>query len=361
MTTGEGRSAVDERSRWRAVLDRDARLDGSFVYAVRSTGIYCRPSCPSRRPRRDQVVFFDLACAAEGAGFRSCRRCRPGQAAVADSSAARVQRVCRYIDQHLERPLALATLAAVAGLSRYHFQRTFKRLMGISPRQYAQSRRLASFKAQVRKGETVSSAIYGAGYGSGSRLYERASEKLGMTPASYRKGGRGMRLRYTIMTSPLGRLLVAATERGIAAVCLGDSDASLETSLRAEYPAGEIVRDDVALAARVQAVLEYVAGRAPQARLPLDINATAFQCRVWQELLRIPRGTTRTYGEVARAIGRPAAARAVARACAANPVALVIPCHRVVPKQGATGGYRWGAERKRALLAGEREASRTRK
>jgi AraC family transcriptional regulator of adaptative response/methylated-DNA-[protein]-cysteine methyltransferase len=347
----------DDQTSWQAVLGRDARFDGAFVYAVRSTGIYCRPSCPSRRPRREHVVFFKLPRAAEGAGFRSCRRCRPSQVASRDPRAARVERVCRYIDGHLETRLPLARLAAEAGLSPHHFQRTFKRLMGISPRQYAEARRLASFKTQVKKGETVTSAIYGAGYGSGSRLYERASSQLGMTPAAYRRGGRGMRLRYAVAESPLGRLLVAATERGIAAVSLGDSEAGLESALRSEYPEAEIVRDDSALARHLRDVLARLSGGAGH-ELPLDINATAFQWRVWQELLRIPAGSTRSYGEVARALGRPSAARAVARACASNPVALVIPCHRVVAGDGSLGGYRWGAERKRKLLEKERAAAR---
>lgn len=343
---------TSERTRWQAVMGRDARFDGAFVYAVRSTGIYCRPSCPSRRPRREQVLFFSLPRAAEGAGFRSCRRCRPSQASARDPRVARVERVCRYIDGHLDGPLPLARLAAEAGLSPHHFQRTFKQLMGISPRQYAEARRLASFKTQVKKGETVTSAIYGAGYGSGSRLYERASGQLGMTPAAYRKGGRGMSLRYALADSPLGRLLVAATERGIAAVSLGESDAKLEDALRSEYPAADITRDDAALAGRVRDVVARLSGGAGR-ELPLDINATAFQWRVWQELLKIPAGATRSYGEIARSLGRPSAARAVAQACASNPVALVIPCHRVVAGDGGLGGYRWGTDRKRQLLAAE--------
>jgi AraC family transcriptional regulator of adaptative response/methylated-DNA-[protein]-cysteine methyltransferase len=354
---GRRQVVQDDQTSWQAVLGRDARFDGAFVYAVRSTGIYCRPSCPSRRPRREHVVFFKLPRAAEGAGFRSCRRCRPSQVAARDPRVARVERVCRYIDDHLETRLPLARLAAEAGLSPHHFQRTFKRLMGISPRQYAEARRLASFKTQVKKGETVTSAIYGAGYGSGSRLYERASRQLGMTPAAYRRGGRGMRLRYAMAESPLGRLLVAATERGIAAVSLGDSEAGLESALRSEYPEAEIVRDDSALARHLRDVLGRLSGGAGK-ELPLDINATAFQWRVWQELLRIPAGSTRSYGEVARALGRPSAARAVARACASNPVALVIPCHRVVAGDGNLGGYRWGAERKKQLLEKERAAAR---
>jgi AraC family transcriptional regulator of adaptative response/methylated-DNA-[protein]-cysteine methyltransferase len=334
------------------VMSRDAGHDGAFVYAVRSTGVYCRPSCPSRRPRREQVLFFPVPAAAEGAGFRSCLRCRPAEPARRDPHAERVERVCRYIDANLDEPLRLSRLATVAGLSSFHLQRTFKRLIGVSPREYADARRFASFKDQVKKGESVTSALYGSGYGSGSRLYERADAHLGMTPSAYRKGGRGMRIAYAIVASPLGRLLVGATERGIASVCLGPSEAELEAALRQEYPAAELVREQESLSGRVRAVLDRIDG-AGRAAVPLDVNATAFQWRVWQELTRIPRGQTRTYGEIARAVGQPAAARAVARACASNPVAVVVPCHRVVPEGGGVGGYRWGTELKRALLRRE--------
>jgi AraC family transcriptional regulator of adaptative response/methylated-DNA-[protein]-cysteine methyltransferase len=341
--------------RWKAVLARDASFDGAFVFGVRSTGVYCRPSCPARRPRRENVVFFQVAAAAEQAGFRSCRRCRPRDTG-ASAQARLLQRVCRHIETHAgERSITLDELGAVAGISPHHLQRTFKRVMGISPRQYADAHRMSVFKARVKGGQDVTEATYEAGYGSSSRLYERAAAQLGMTPATYRRGGRGMTIAYTLVDSPLGRLLVGATERGISCVCLGDSDRALETALREEYPAATLQRDDARLAGQVKAVLELASGRARRSELPLDIQATAFQRRVWEALRRIPRGQTRSYGQIARELGQPDAARAVARACATNPVALVIPCHRVVGEGGALRGYRWGVERKRALLGREQQ------
>jgi AraC family transcriptional regulator of adaptative response/methylated-DNA-[protein]-cysteine methyltransferase len=339
--------------RWSAVLTRDRRFDGAFVFGVRSTGVYCRPSCPARRPRRENVVFFPVPDAAEEAGFRSCKRCRPRDSAE-NPQAALVRRVCRHIDAHTDEPVTLESLGSAFGASPHHLQRTFKKLMGISPRQYADARRLGAFKARVKGGQDVTGATYEAGYGSSSRLYERADAQLGMTPATYRRGGRGMTISYTIVDSPLGRLLVGATDRGVSSVCLGDADAPLETALREEYPAASLHRDDTGLGQWVRGIVDLAAGRALKSELPVDIQATAFQRRVWEALRRIPRGQTRSYGEIARALGQPKAARAVARACATNPVALVIPCHRVVGERGALSGYRWGVERKRALL--EREA-----
>lgn len=336
---------------WQAVLARDRRFDERFVYAVRSTGIYCRPSCPSRRPKRAVVEFFAGPSAAERAGFRSCRRCRP-QEPVGDPGLARVRGICRHIEENLDGPLTLAHLGRQAGLSPHHLQRTFKAIMGISPRQYADGCRLAALKASLQKGDPVAHATFDAGYGSSSRLYERAAKQLGMTPAVYRRGGRGMQLAYAIRDSPLGRLLVAASGRGVSAVSLGDSDARLESALRKEYPRAELHRDDAGLGESVGVVLKGLQGR-PHPELPLDIRATAFQRRVWQELCRIPRGETRSYGEIARLVGRPKGARAVARACATNPVSVLIPCHRVVPAGGGVGGYRWGHERKMALLEAE--------
>jgi AraC family transcriptional regulator of adaptative response/methylated-DNA-[protein]-cysteine methyltransferase len=344
---------VKPEEQWQAVEARDARFDGAFVYAVRSTGIYCRPSCPSRRPRRPHVTFFALPEAAERAGFRSCLRCRPRSVRVRDVQAERVQRVCRFVAEHLEEPLTLQRLSREAGLAPHHFQRTFKRVMGISPRAYADALRMGVFRSRVRKGAAVIDATFEAGFGSTSRLYERAPAQLGMTPATFRKGGQGLHLRYTIVDCPLGRLLVAATDRGVSLVSLGDGDAALERALRQEYPAAETTRDDGALAGWVGQIVKHLEGREPHLDLPTDVRATAFQWQVWQELRRIPRGETRTYADVARAIGRPRAVRAVARACATNPVALVVPCHRVVPSQGGPGGYRWGAGRKERLLAGE--------
>ena len=345
--------------RWRAVETRDSRYDGGFVFAVRTTGVYCRPSCPARRPHRRNVLFFSGPDTAEAAGFRSCRRCRPRDPSARVLEAAWIRRVCRHIEDGLDRPLRLNDLGHKAGMSPDHLARRFKRATGLSPKQYAEARRLSSLKEHLRKGDRVSEAIYEAGYGSSSRVYEKAPAQLGMTPAAYRRGGRGLHLDYTIVDSPLGRLLVAATERGVSAVCLGSSDATLEEALRAEYRFAEVKRDERRLRPWVVALLQRLEGRTPQTELPLDIQATAFQWRVWRELRRIPLGRTRTYAEVARRIGQPRAVRAVARACATNPVAIAIPCHRVVPKTGGVGGYRWGTEKKRALLERERLAARS--
>ncbi|HYM11226.1 MAG TPA: bifunctional DNA-binding transcriptional regulator/O6-methylguanine-DNA methyltransferase Ada [Bryobacterales bacterium] len=348
---------MNQETYWRAVAESDRRFDGAFVYAVRSTGIYCRPSCPSRRPRREQVVFFAAPESAERAGFRPCRRCRPGDA-TAQPQAELVQRVCHYIDAHPDDHLTLQTLGALAGASPHHLQRTFKRALGITPRQYAESRRVGRLKAGLRKGHSVTRALYDAGYGSSSRLYERSNARLGMTPATYRRGGEHMHIKYTITDCPLGRLLVGATERGVCAVSIGESDRKLETFLRDEYPRARITRDANGLQQWATAILQHLHGRQKQLDLPVDVEATAFQWRVWEELKAIPYGATRTYSEVARAMGRPTATRAVARACATNPVAVVIPCHRVIRTDGGLGGYRWGLDRKKALLAQERAPRR---
>ncbi|HMD98548.1 MAG TPA: bifunctional DNA-binding transcriptional regulator/O6-methylguanine-DNA methyltransferase Ada [Terriglobia bacterium] len=356
--------------RWQAVAQRDGRFDGAFVYAVRSTGIYCRPSCPSRRPQPEQVVFFLAPDAAEQAGFRACRRCRPREIAMRHPHVELVERACRAIETCMddtgEGRLSLDALGAAVGVSPHHLQRTFKRVMGITPRQYADARRLGDLKARLKEGKDVTTALYDAGYGSSSRLYERSSTQLGMTPGTYRHGGRGMSIHYTIVDCPLGRLLVAATERGVAAVSLGDADAPLEAALHQEYPHAEIVRagsngknPSTGLAHAVSAIVAHLEGSQPRLDLPVDLLATAFQRRVWQELRDIPYGSTRSYREVASAIGRPKAVRAVARACATNPACIVIPCHRVVRTDGGLGGYRWGIERKRELIAKEsRKGSR---
>ncbi|HXG08888.1 MAG TPA: methylated-DNA--[protein]-cysteine S-methyltransferase [Gemmataceae bacterium] len=271
-----------------------------------------------------------------------------------EQPAETIRRACRYIEANLEDRLTLEVLGAHVGLSPAHLQRLFKRVTGITPRQYADACRLGRFKSRLKQRRTVTMALYEAGYGSSSRLYERAAAQLGMTPATYRRGGRGMRIGYTIVDSPLGRLLLAATERGICGVCLGDSDRALAAALRREYPAAEIRRDGVCLGPWIEEFLNYLRGQQPHLDLPLDVQATAFQWRVWQELRSIPYGETRTYAEIARALGQPTAVRAVARACASNPVALIIPCHRVVREDGGLGGYRWGLKRKQALLEQER-------
>lgn len=343
------RSSSDQ-VRWQAVLGRDSGQDGMFVYGVASTGIYCRPSCPSRRPRRARVSFFASPDAAEAAGYRACRRCEPKSARP--RAVRQIQAAQAYLDQHPDEPVTLERLSRVAGMSPYHLQRTFKRLIGVSPKAYVSARRLERMKSRLKQGDTVSRAGYEAGYGSGSRAYEHARNGLGMTPGSYRKGGRGMRVGYSVMPTAVGQLLTAATERGLCAVMLGDDTAELEAALRREYPAAGIERNDGALKEYTQKVIERLAGR--ESAVPLDIRGTAFQWQVWDALRRIPAGQTRSYREIARELGRPAAARAVGRACASNRVALVIPCHRAVREDGELGGYRWGKARKQQILAQER-------
>ncbi len=351
-----GGTAADENY-WRAVLARDCRYDGLFVYAVRSTGIYCRPSCPSRRPGRERVQFFALPEAAEQKGFRPCRRCRPRSVSAPDPKLEMVRQVCRYIEAHSDERLTLPALATHAGTTPLQLQRAFRRLVGITPRQYAGAHRLARLKRELTGGKNVTTALYEAGYGSSSRLYECSNGQLGMTPATYRRGGEGMRIGYAVASSPLGRVLVGATSRGICAVYLGSSDAPLEAALAREYPRAELRADRNGLRGAVNAILEHLGGKQPHLELPTDVQATAFQRRVWEELRRIPYGATRTYGQIARAIGRPKAVRAVARACATNPTSVVVPCHRVVRADGGLGGYRWGMDRKRALLEQEREVA----
>ena len=344
---------LSEEHRWRIVLGRDERYDGAFVYGVRSTRIYCRPSCPSRKPGRAQVRFFPTPAAAEGAGFRPCRRCKPGQPLPPDPGVATVRAACRLLDSRADQVTALATLAARVGTTPHRLLRAFRRVLGLSPRQYRDERRRDRFKSQLKDGRRVSPALYEAGYGSTSRVYEDARAQLGMTPAAYRRGGPGARIVFTTTPCPLGWLLVAASERGICRVGLGDDASALEERLRAEFPAAEVAADRGKLKAWVTRIVAHLGGRAPHLDLPLDVRATAFQRRVWEALRKIPYGHTRSYSAVARALGAPGAARAVARACATNPVALLVPCHRVVCEDGRLGGYRWGAERKRALL--ERE------
>jgi AraC family transcriptional regulator, regulatory protein of adaptative response / methylated-DNA-[protein]-cysteine methyltransferase len=357
-------------ARWKAVQARDRRADGAFVYAVRSTGIYCRPSCPSRKPAREQVVFFPLPEAAEQQGFRACRRCRPRTAPLRDPKIETVARVCREIDARVfadagadendDARLTLAALSSPVGMSPHQLERAFRAAMGITPRQYADAQRMRRLKSRLKKGDNVTTALYDAGFGSSSRLYERAPGHLGMTPAEYGRGGDRMKIHYVIVGSPLGRLLVGATGRGVSALYLGESDAALRAALRKEYPRAELLPDGhgsegKGLGQWVKQILAHLRGREPHLDLPTDVQATAFQRRVWEELRRIPYGTTRTYTQVARAIGRPSAIRAVARACATNPVSVVVPCHRVVREDGNLAGYRWGIDRKRTLL--EREAA----
>ena len=336
---------------WKAILERDAYYDGQFVYGVRSTGIFCRPSCPSRRPGREQVQIFDDARSARQAGFRACLRCQPED--QIHPQAALVAEICTALEEESDSIPSLEALGARFSISPTHLQRIFTRVMGISPRRYAQARRVERLKTELRDGQDVTNALYAAGYGSSSRLYEHALDELGMTPGTYGRGGKGTTMRYTISNSPLGRLLVAATEHGVAFVAMGDQDQELEQSLQTEYPAAIIVQDTTMLQEWVRQVVDYLEGREPHLELPLDIRATAFQQQVWQVLRGIPSGQTRSYGAIAKAIGKPGAARAVGQACGSNPVALIIPCHRAVAAHGQGGGYRWGMQRKQKLLEHE--------
>ncbi len=342
-----------DESRWDAVMAKDPRFDGQFVFAVSSTGVYCRPSCPARRPRRERVSFFQLPEAAERAGFRACRRCHPRNARVVDPQIQMTRQVCRIIEENDGEPVTLSALSEQLGVSSFHLQRTFKSIMGITPRRYAETCRVNKFKQGVRRGDAVTSAIYDAGYGSSSRLYEHASSQLGMTPATYGKGGRGAVINYAIVETSLGQLLVAATDKGVCSVMLGDSDAALKEDLLNEFPAAEIRQNEKLLRSSVKAIVNHLKSRSPHIDLPLDIQATAFQRQVWEQLRSIPYGQTHSYSEVARAIGQKKAVRAVASACATNPVALVIPCHRVIREDKSLGGYRWGLERKKKLLETE--------
>lgn len=335
---------------WRSVLARDATADGNFVYAVRTTGIYCRPSCPSRRPKPESVEFYPAPAAAERAGFRPCKRCAPHQP---DRQRAAMLAACRYIDEHCDERLTLKTLGRRVGASPFHLQRLFKRIVGVSPREYQEARRIARFKNGVSNGGTVSGATFDAGFSSSSRLYEKSAQ-FGMTPARYRNKGLGLTITFTTFSSPLGQVLLAATERGVCSVSLGANAAQLAAALRAEFSAATLVRDDQRLLRDARRIARYLAGSNPDLDLPLDIRATAFQRKVWNLLCAIPYGTTRSYSDIARRAGSPRAVRAVARAIATNPVALLIPCHRAVRKGGELAGYRWGLARKAALLAREK-------
>jgi AraC family transcriptional regulator of adaptative response/methylated-DNA-[protein]-cysteine methyltransferase len=339
---------------WRATLSRDARADGTFVLAVRSTHIYCRPSCPARRPLRRNVVFFRTREEAEKQGFRPCRRCRPNEVA---GPVALVARASRLLADSREDGVRFAALAAKLGSTPATVRRAFLQVTGLRPRELAEALRLARFKKMLRDGKNIAEALYETGYGSSSRVYERSNAQLGMTPATYRKGGKGMKIDYTIAKSVLGKVLVAATERGVSAVYLGDAEAKLIQELRDEYPRAEIAPATDSFEHWVKEIVQRVEGKPPRMELPLDLQATAFQRRVWQELQHIPRGTTRTYSQVARALGNPKAVRAVARACATNPVSIVVPCHRVIREDGNLAGYRWGLSRKEQLLAQERAAA----
>lgn len=353
---------LDLEQLWNAVQARDASFDGHLIYAVRSTGVYCRPSCPSRRPRPAQVMFFATPDEARVAGFRACRRCRPDEA-IEDVEL--IPRAREYIDGRIEADDALPSLTeltAVLDITPGRLRRVFKQHTGLTPMQYARGRRLARFKAGLRDQASIVDAMYGAGYGSASRVYESASTQLGMTPASYRRGGAGAVISFMISESALGQLLVAGTATGVCAVKISDDADALVAELRDEFPAAEIQpvehsrpdRRSKRLSAWVGAIMDYLDGNSEDVALPLDVHATVFQWRVWRKLQAIPRGQTRTYGQLAQELDQPTASRAVGQACASNLVALIVPCHRALRKDGSLGGYRWGIERKAKLLDLER-------
>ena len=342
--------------KWQAVLARDASQDGKFVFAVSSTGVFCRPSCAAKHPRRENVTFYRLAEEAERAGYRACLRCRP-KAATGSAQLEMVKGVCRYLEQHLDEPITLTHLAKVFHQSPFHLQRTFKSVLGVTPRAYADSCRMNQLKRNLQAGHSVTRAMYDAGYGSSSRLYERTASQLGMTPDKYRRGAVAATIRYTFADSPLGRMLVAATDKGICAIQFADSEEELVEGLKREFPFANRRRDDDGLRRWKEGLLQRLRGQKLNSSLPLDIQATAFQRRVWEYLQSIPYGATRSYSEVAKGIGEPRATRAVARACASNRLAVAIPCHRVVREDGGLGGYRWGVERKQALLELERRGT----
>lgn len=349
---------MNEELQWQATLARDASRDGHFVYGVLTTGVYCRPSCPSRKPLRDNVRFYATPQAAAHDGLRPCKRCRPETPESNNPMAERMRALCRYIEAHPGEASTLAELSHQANLSPFHLQRRFKAAIGVTPRQYAEACQLRALKQELRRGGSVTDAIYDAGFGSVSRVYERVATRIGMTPGQYRAGGAGMEISYATAETPLGLLMMAATDRGLCFVQLGDNEAEMRERLRTEYPAATLCVMPPGAKAPfrrwMQALCDYLAGARTGLDLPTDIRGTAFQMKIWDYLRQIPYGEVRTYKQVAEAVGRPTAIRAVANACAANRVALTIPCHRVIRGDGGLGGYRWGSERKRALIECER-------
>ena len=342
--------------RWAALLARDARQDGRFVYSVRTTGVYCRPSCASRRARPENVAFHADCAAAEAAGYRACKRCRPRQAPAAEARAALMARICRYIESAPEPP-RLAALARQARMSPFHFQRVFKATVGLSPRAYALAHRTQRVRGALRRAGTVTQAIQDAGFNSGGRFYATSNAVLGMTPRTFRAGGANTAIRFAVGDCALGVVLVAQSDKGICAILLGADPEALLRELQDRFPRAELLGGDAGFERCVAAVVKFVDAPATGLKLPLDVRGTVFQQRVWQALRAIPSGTRVSYADVARRIGAPRSARAVAQACAANALAVAIPCHRVVRTDGALSGYRWGIQRKRTLLERERSAN----
>jgi AraC family transcriptional regulator of adaptative response/methylated-DNA-[protein]-cysteine methyltransferase len=356
VTNRQARATVVENDpRWARVRARDARANGEFFYAVETTGVYCQASCAARLPRPENVAFYTTRAEAERAGYRPCLRCRPDQAPVVERHAELVAELCRMIESSDGVP-TLAELAARAGLSTFHTHRLFKAVTGVTPRAYAAARRAERTRARLQAAPSVTAAIYDAGFHSAARFYAQAPDMLGMTPTAYKAGGVELPIRFAVGQCSLGAILVAATGRGVCAILLGDDPEELVHDLERRFRRARLDGADPSFAAVVARVVAVVEGTQPAATLPLDIRGTAFQQRVWKELAKIPPGATRSYHDIAKAIGRPKAVRAIAQACAANALAVAIPCHRVVRTDGALSGYRWGVERKRVLL--DREASR---
>jgi AraC family transcriptional regulator of adaptative response/methylated-DNA-[protein]-cysteine methyltransferase len=349
-------AATQSDPRWAAVVSRDPKADGKFFYAVRTTGVYCRPSCAARTPRPENIAFHGSAVEAERAGFRPCKRCRPDQASPAGHHADRVAALCRLIES-AERPPSLAELAQHAGLSVWHLHRLFKSVTGLTPRGYAVAQRARRVRAALDRGSTVTGAIYDAGYNSGGRFYAEPNQVLGMTPGEYRAGGANVEIRFAVGECSLGSVLVAASARGVCAILLGDDPDRLVRDLQDRFDNAVLVGANAAFEQTVAKVIGFVEAPGLGLDLPLDVRGTAFQQRVWQALREIPAGETASYTEIARRVGAPKAVRAVAGACAANALAVAIPCHRVVRTDGGLAGYRWGAERKRALLEREAQAA----
>ncbi len=343
-------------ARWKSVVARDSNADGTFYYSVKTTGVYCRPSCAARLPRRENVRFFSSRAEAEGAGFRPCKRCKPDQPRESERNAEKVAAVCRLI-QTSEEPLSLRKLSETAGMSTYHFHRVFKSITGLTPKAFAAEDRAARMRTNLNSGGSITSAIYDAGYNSNARFYERSDRELGMTPTAYRDGGKGAAIRFSVGECSLGSILVAASDRGVCAILLGGDAESLVRDLQDRFPKANLIGGDPAFDLFVSKVVGFVEAPEMGLDLPLDIRGTAFQQRVWRALQQIPVGSTVTYTDIANRIGTPRSARAVAQACGANPLAVVIPCHRVVRSDGDLSGYRWGIERKSALL--QRESTRS--
>jgi AraC family transcriptional regulator of adaptative response/methylated-DNA-[protein]-cysteine methyltransferase len=342
-----------EESRWNAVLERDRRAQGTFYYAVKSTGVYCRPGCSSRLPRRSNVEFFDTCAQAEEAGYRPCKRCAPGSAAPEERIFQAITRACRRLERE-ESPPALGELAADAGLSPSRFHRLFKKIVGVTPKQFGAAKQAQRFRDHLQSSQSVTEAIYDAGFGSSRRPYEKSGDHLAMSPSTFRRGAEGLVIHYGVASCYLGWVVVASTERGICAIELGSDPEALPSSLRSSFPRARIERAGADFQSVVDQVVAFIEAADRSLELPLDIQGTAFQERVWRALRDIPPAGTASYAEIADQIGRRTAARAVARACAANRLAVAVPCHRVIRSDGSLGGYRWGVERKRALLSREK-------